>query len=241
MAPSRHSQPEGRSGSPDHDVRDPAADERVLAEISHELGNFFHKLYYWSDHLKERWPEQVADSTAPQMLERTLRNLEDFLRVSLDYFHPMRLSLMRMASDEVAQALLQQVRGRLNGTPVRIAEVDGWKTREILIDPGQLSRAFEVAVRRLTQRLGATSTLRVDLAAGERGGRTGLEMGLVVEAPKDASSLFETSEAGVEWAVAQKVIASHGGDLAERVGENDGAAGGSGIVLFLPLCPESTR
>src|SRR5262245_48718952 len=28
--------------------------EKILAEISHELGNFFHKLYYWSDYLKER-------------------------------------------------------------------------------------------------------------------------------------------------------------------------------------------
>ena len=27
-------------------------EERVLAEISHELGNFFHKLYYWSDYIK---------------------------------------------------------------------------------------------------------------------------------------------------------------------------------------------
>src|SRR3982750_4424563 len=26
--------------------------ERVLAEIAHELGNFFHKLYYWSDYIK---------------------------------------------------------------------------------------------------------------------------------------------------------------------------------------------
>jgi hypothetical protein len=25
------------------------AQEKVLAEIVHELGNFFHKLYYWAD------------------------------------------------------------------------------------------------------------------------------------------------------------------------------------------------
>src|SRR5262249_30486043 len=71
--------------------------EKVLAEIAHELGNFFHKLYYWSDYLKERPARKSADSTATQMLERTIKNLEDFLKVSLDYFHPTQLSFMRMA------------------------------------------------------------------------------------------------------------------------------------------------
>src|SRR5213593_3522868 len=58
--------------------------EKILAESSHELGNFFHKLYYWSDYLKERPTRRNADSTTAQMLERTIKNLEDFLKVSLD-------------------------------------------------------------------------------------------------------------------------------------------------------------
>ena len=37
--------------------------EKILAEISHELGNFFHKLYYWSDYLRERPTRKNADST----------------------------------------------------------------------------------------------------------------------------------------------------------------------------------
>src|SRR5438876_5406828 len=36
--------------------------EKVLAEIAHELGNFFHKLYYWSDYLKEKPARKSADS-----------------------------------------------------------------------------------------------------------------------------------------------------------------------------------
>src|SRR5712691_8808179 len=70
--------------------------ERVLAEIRHELGNFFHKLYYWSDYLKEKPVRQPADSTATQMLERTIKNLEDFLKMSLEYFHPTQLAFTRM-------------------------------------------------------------------------------------------------------------------------------------------------
>src|SRR5216110_2610685 len=59
-----------------------AVQEKVLAEIAHELGNFFHKLYYWSDYLKEKPARKSADSTAVQMLERTIKNLEDFLRLA---------------------------------------------------------------------------------------------------------------------------------------------------------------
>src|SRR5207244_7069909 len=84
--------------------------EKVLSEIAHELGNFFHKLYYWSDYLKEQPAGAPTESTAAQMLERTIKNLEDFLKVSLDYFHPTRLSLMRMAIPDVVGGLLSQVR-----------------------------------------------------------------------------------------------------------------------------------
>src|SRR2546427_7607873 len=55
--------------------------EKVLAELAHELGNFFHKLYYWADYLKEQPAPKSADSTAVQMLERTIKNLEEFLKL----------------------------------------------------------------------------------------------------------------------------------------------------------------
>src|SRR5437773_12569035 len=83
--------------------------EKVLAEIAHELGNFFHKLYYWSDYLQDKPARQSADATAVQMLERTIRNLEEFLKVSLEYFHPTQLSCMRMEAGELVEALLVQL------------------------------------------------------------------------------------------------------------------------------------
>ena len=48
---------------------DAAADERVIAEIAHELGNYFHKLYYWAEFLQEKRAASRADATAAQMLE----------------------------------------------------------------------------------------------------------------------------------------------------------------------------
>ncbi len=58
----------------------PVQQEKMVAEITHELGNFFHKLYYWSDYLQEKRARRTQDVTATQMLERTIRNLEDFLK-----------------------------------------------------------------------------------------------------------------------------------------------------------------
>jgi len=209
--------------------------EKVLAEIAHELGNFFHKLYYWSDYLKEKPARKSADSTAAQMLERTIRNLEEFLRVSLNYFHPTQLSFTRMAVSELFEGLLFQVHAQLNGTPVHVSEHDAWRgdDREVLVDPGHLSHAFEVAVRHLVKQVGPESSITIGIERSARRDAAGLEVGFHLRQPNEASPLFRTAEAGVEWAVAQKVVALHGGELLEC---NEGAEEKS-LVIFLPLCP----
>jgi len=209
--------------------------EKVIAEIAHELGNFFHKLYYWSDYLKEKPARKSADSTAAQMLERTIKNLEDFLRVSLDYFHPTQLSFTRMGVSEVLEGLLFQVRAQLNGTPITLSDDNVWRREdaELLIDPGHLSRAFEVAVRHLTKHVGPESSVTVAIKRSARRDRAGLELDFQLRQPNEASPLFRTAEAGIEWAVAEKVVALHGGELLER---NEGPEEKS-LVIFLPLCP----
>ena len=211
------------------------AQEKVLAEIAHELGNFFHKLYYWSDYLKEKPARKSADSTAAQMLERTIKNLEDFLKLSLDYFHPTQLSFTRMGVGELLEGLLVQVRAQLNGTPITVSDNDVWRREnaEVLIDPGHLSRAFEVAVRHLTKQVGPESSVAIGIERSARRDRAGLEVGFELRQPNEASPLFRTAEAGIEWAVAQKVMALHGGELLER---NEGPEAKS-LVIFLPLCP----
>ena len=208
------------------------AQEKVLAEIVHELGNFFHKLYYWADFLKQRPSRKSSDTTAAEMLERTIKNLEDFLRVSILYFQPTQLSLMRMKAGEVADGLLAQLRSQLNGTPLIVSGGGEWQGTPVMIDPGHLSRAFEVAVRHLVMQIGPTSALGVAVAQGVRGGRPGLEVGFRLSDPNEAQPLFQTSEAGVEWAVAQKVVALHGGELTEQ----SNAPSEKSVVLFLPLC-----
>jgi signal transduction histidine kinase len=212
--------------------------EKVLAEIAHELGNFFHKLYYWSDFLKERPTRKPtsADSTAAQMLERTIKNLEDFLKLSLNYFHPTQLSFMRMGVAELLEGLLFQVRAHMNGAPITVTDDNEWRAIEanLLVDPSHLSHAFEVVVRHLTGQVGPESRVRVGIARAMRRDTPGLEVGFRLQRPNEASPLFRTAEAGVEWAVAQKVVALHGGELTERAQGN----GEKSLVIFLPLSPE---
>ena len=245
MATSKLPGPEGQQKLGPLPARPPAlrsehapavlVEEKVIAEITHELGNFFHKLYYWSDYLKEKPARKSADSTAAQMLERTIKNLEDFLKVSLDYFHPTQLSFTRMGVSELLEGLLFQVRAQLNGTPLTLSDDDGWRREdaEVLIDPGHLSRAFEVAVRHLTKQVGPESSVTIGIERSARRDRAGLEVGFQLRQPNEASPLFRTAEAGIEWAVAQKVVALHGGELLER---NEGAEEKS-LVIFFPLCP----
>jgi signal transduction histidine kinase len=209
--------------------------EKVLAEIAHELGNFFHKLYYWSDYLKEKPTRKSGDSTAAQMLERTIKNLEDFLKVSLDYFHPTQLSFTRMPVREIVEGLLFQMRSLLNGTPITVADggagygdVDG-----VLVDPGHLSYAFGVAVRHLIKQVGPETTIVLAIERSARRDAAGLEVAFRLREPNEASPLFRTAEAGVEWAVAQKFVTLHGGELLER---SEGPEE-KHLVLFLPLCP----
>ena len=209
--------------------------EKVLAEIAHELGNFFHKLYYWSDFLKERQSRKSADTTAAQMLERTIKNLEDFLKLALDYVHPTQLSFMRMGVSELLEGLMFQVRAQLNGTPVTVGDGEDWRDAQVqvLVDPSHLSHAFEVAVRHLTKQIGPTSKIEIAIERAERRNAPGLEVEFRLHEPNEASPLFRTAEAGVEWAVAQKVVALHGGELSEHAQD----ARAKELVFFLPLCP----
>jgi len=207
--------------------------EKVIAEIGHELGNFFHKLYYWSDFLQDKPARQSADATAVQMLERTIRNLEEFLKVSLEYFHPTQLACMRMGAVELVDALLVQLRAQLNGTPVSIADAGDWRDGGIMVDPGRFSQALGVAVRQLVDQIGGESTLAIAIRRASRDGHPGLEVDLRLNRPSEAPALLQTGAAGMAWAVAEKIVMLHGGELLQSTIDPEAKS----LTLFLPLDP----
>jgi signal transduction histidine kinase len=206
--------------------------ERVLAEISHELGNFFHKLYYWSDYIKsDTEGARKADSTAGHMLERTISNLEDFLKVALEYFYPIRLNFTKTAVGELLDAFMTHLSAHLNGNEVRVFRDEIGEPATILIDPARISQAFRIALHQVHEDLKSGGALTVGLGKVTRRDFPGLEVRLSVEPKVAPSPLFRTAEAGVEWAVAQKLIEMHGGEIVERCDAN----GRRTVVIFLPL------
>ena len=208
--------------------------EKVLAEISHELGNFFHKLYYWSDYLQgEKGTRRSPDVTATQMLERTIKNFEGFIHTAFQYFHPIQLACVRMSVPELVSGLVAQLDEPLGaqGTPLTVADSGGWGDDAVMVDPGRLSHALAIAVRHLCQHLGAESSVEITLQRAERRDGAGVEIGLELRQPNGASLLFQAAVAGVEWAVAERIIELHGGQLTEREDEH----GVKRAVLFLPL------
>jgi len=207
--------------------------EKVIAEIGHELGNFFHKLYYWADFLQDKPARQSADATAVQMLERTIRNLEEFLKVSLEYFHPTQLACMRMGAVELVDALLVQLRAQLNGTPVTIADAGDWRDGGVMVDPARFSQALGVAVRQLVDQIGGESTLAIAVRRTSRDGHAGLEVDLRLNRPSEAPALLQTGAAGMAWAVAEKIVMLHGGELLESTIDPEVKS----VTLFLPLDP----
>jgi signal transduction histidine kinase len=206
--------------------------ERVLAEIAHEIGNFFHKLYYWSDFIKsDTEGARKADSTAGQMLERTITNLEDFLKVALEYFYPIKLNFTKIGLGELLDGFMTHLGAHLNGNEVRIFRDEISEPATILVDPARISQAFRIALHQVHDDLRSGGALSIRISKGQRRDFPGLEMLLEVEPKVPPSPLFRTAEAGVEWAVARKLIEMHGGEIVERFDHR----GHKVVLIFLPL------
>ncbi len=234
MAAIKHPDPEADNPPPAHCAEAGSmvlVHDKVLSDIRHELGNVFHKLYYWSEYLKDKPSDGGTESSATQMLERTIKNLEDFLKVSLDYFHPTHLSLMRMAVPDVVGGLLSVVRNHLNGTPMTVADAGGSDGEAVMVDPSQLSHVLAVAAATLGKQAAPDSRLHVAVLRATRGGERWLDVTFELHHPTDSSPLFRTSRASVEWAVAQKIVQLHGGALCDR----PGADGTQTLSIVLPL------
>lgn len=211
------------------------SDEHVLADMSHELGNFFHRLYYWAEHVRADGPTEGAAGTereAGEMLERTIRHLEEFLRVALQYFSPVDVSPMRLRAGDLLQSFVNHVSGRLGGTALEVEQPDVATMDSLVgVDPGRMMQVFEIAVRYLGQRLGERSRLTIALAdaSGDDGARVALRV--MIQRPGDGSPAFRAAENAVEWALLLKLIQLQGGVLnehAERPHER-------GLSIVLPV------
>jgi len=192
----------------------------VVETVGHVLGNMFQRMYHLIDISGE------SNATTAGELRSNVRTLEDFLQQVLDYFSPVSLVLQYISAAEVAQGLARQLSDTIGCT----VKVDAKFPAEgqLLADPGRLARAFSLLTSRLRHAAGDDQGVPVRVV-GENHGRV---VHLTVVLPRTLL-IPESSESEVRWAVAEKLLETHGGTLRPH-------GTSSGEVLWeiaLPLQP----
>jgi hypothetical protein len=198
--------------------------ERLLGEISHELGNYFHKLYYWAELLREQRPA-AAEPEPAVLLERTIRDLETFLKTALEFFRPISIVPLVMPVDELTKSLRTLVTRYVAPTSVRWELEAAPAVGGIAVDPGRFSFVVEGMVRRLdaVQASDVTATIRGE-GAGKSACYAFTLTGHGAERPSPGVS------AVIEWAVIERIVELHGGTV------ETSAAGAERVVrLSLPV------
>lgn len=193
---------------------------QVVETVGHVLGNVFQRMY----HLIEVCGN--ADAATAAALHSTTRTLEDFLQQVIDYFSPISLVLQHVPAAEVAQGLARQLSDAVGGAVKLDAKLPA--DRCVLVDPGRLARGFSLLASRLHN--GADSARGI--GARVVGEAHGCSVRLTVMLPA-AVVAPQSSESEVRWAVAEKLLETHGGTLRQH-------AMRSGEVLWeivLPLQP----
>src|SRR5262249_481754 len=166
----------------------------------------------------------ASDAPAVQMLTQTVGSLEEFLKGVLDYFRPLKLSPIRMVVSDLIAGMVIQMRSQLLGWPVRVSDTGAWEQRSVLVDPVRLPAVLRGAGRRLTERAPAGSGIHIAFEALS----DGVEVTFHVEGIGGSPAL-QSAATCIEWGVAERIVALHGGRLHER------ADGPHALVLFLPF------
>ena len=195
---------------------DTADGERLLADINHELGNYFHKLYYCADAVGDSH-HPTRTNGAAAMLGPTLRELDGFLRSAFAHFSPVELRLVPMRVADIATAAARQL--SLGDAP---ALVD--PSRLLRVDPGLLSYVVQVIAQRVEGRTTSRPTVSLQVEEARPDG-VSFRVAVASPLPRPRSGGVQ---AGLCWAKARRVAALHGGLLREE------EAGAYRIVLSLP-------
>lgn len=174
--------------------------DRVLAEVAHDLANHFHRFYYYFELL-----EGAADGSveaAADLIERTRRTVEDIetlTKAALAFVRPMELRMLRVSVGDLVSSLRQHAGDR----EILVSGEDGARAAGVEIDPARLSEALATLVRGATGRAEAGEPLRVELIGGTS---VGLRFHLEGRAKPERGDHLALALAG-------KILDLHGGQL----------------------------
>ena len=177
---------------------------QVVETVGHVLGNMFQRIYHLID------VASAADATTAQALDGSTRRLEDFLQLVIDYFSPVSVVLQHIPAAEVAQGLARQI----SDVAACAVKIDAKLPAEarVLADPGRLARSFALLASRLRADVAGECGREVRVV----GDTTATALRLVVTLPHRLVAPV-SSESEIRWAVAEKLLETHGGSLREQV------------------------
>jgi len=184
-------------------------DEDVLREIRHELGNHFHKLYYWADYVQELAGGDEAEPLGDP-LTGSIQKLESFLNRAMQYLSPAPLESVRMELSEVANAIEQLLASEVPEAKIELTMAAGIEERGILIDPGKFSASIQTVGRTLNQASdGSLLGYRIFVDTVEHMRAFEFRMAAASALRPEAAEEVRT----LDWANAQRTIETHGGTL----------------------------
>jgi len=183
----------------------------VVAEAEHAFGNLFHRLHYLAQKLEGQGVEGAAS------LEGSIAELEELLRLILDYTSPLSVAVREVGAGIVLGGLGRALRRTVESS----AEVEA---ANVLVDSGQLSEAFRLMKIGLGDADGEASESAARLERDE------VEAWLRIDGFAPGRAVIGRGRGMVAWAQAQKLIEAQGGTL-----NGEAEDGGVRWSVHLPL------
>ncbi len=175
----------------------------VLADVSHDLANRFHRSHYMVELLGEAVGE--AGGEAASLLERlaaSLDEMEELSRGALQLVRPLELSLLRVQGSDLLQSFCQQ----LPLDPASRVEDPVACAMPVAIDPARIAQVLRVMADEAQS--GSAPELKADGGAG------------LVLSVACAQAATAGASRGLAFALAARIAGRHGGSLrraAERI------------------------
>ncbi len=175
----------------------------VLAEIRHELGNRFQRLYFWAG--QADGGRDGAQDPASKLGEE-LAGLEHYLGSVLEYFAEPRLETVEVSVADLAA----RVRSALPEREIEVEGLEKFATATASVDAGSVSRALELVARRVDAAAAAGPKLSLLVRQGAAPRSVALEL----SGQPDGDRALQLLD-GIEAMVARRCLALHGGSLEE--------------------------
>lgn len=202
-------------------------DSAVLREVSHDLGNRFHRFYYLAHELRRALPEgcdEVADGL--QGLDDAVAEIEGLVRRTLAWLAPINLSAVQVSIGDLVASLRGRVapRGlRVQSQPaeeseVAVASLDA----SVMVDPAKITELFATVLNWVAPGI-SDEVPAADLLIATRCYRLEDGGGLMAVFSIALPRLPERGEReGLSAALATKILQAHGGSLNFSQGTADG-------------------